>query len=88
MSAVTRECGAPPFAQRRWRQLRRRPRARMADDCGRGLVREGASVHARGGEAGGGAELSSRRMGAGEERLEKGAGPRRLAGGGGACSHR
>lgn len=60
----------------------------MADDCGRGLVREGASLHARGGEAGGGAELSSLRMGAGEERLEKGAGPRRRAGGGGAWSHR
>lgn len=37
VSAVTRECGALPFAQRRWRQLRRRPRARMASDCGRGL---------------------------------------------------
>lgn len=74
MSAVTKECGTPPFAQRRWRPLRRRPRARMADDCGRGLVREGASVHARGGEAGGGAELSSLRMGAGEERLRKGRG--------------
>ncbi|KAM5198075.1 rab GTPase-binding effector protein 2 isoform 4-T4 [Hipposideros larvatus] len=60
----------------------------MAGDCGRGLVREGASMHARGGEAGGGAELSSRPMGAGEERQEKGAGPRRQGRGGGAWNHR
>ncbi|KAM5198073.1 rab GTPase-binding effector protein 2 isoform 2-T2 [Hipposideros larvatus] len=45
-------------------------------------------MHARGGEAGGGAELSSRPMGAGEERQEKGAGPRRQGRGGGAWNHR
>lgn len=59
VSAVTRECWNPPFARRRWRQLRRRPRARMAGDGGRRPVREGASMHARGGRAGGGAELGA-----------------------------
>lgn len=57
VSAVTRECGNPPFARRQWRQQRRRPRARMAGGGCRGPVREGLSVHARGGEAGGGAEF-------------------------------
>lgn len=38
----------------------------MAGDGGRGPVREDVSVHARGGKAGGGAELSSRRVGGGE----------------------
>lgn len=66
MSSVTWECGIPPFARRQWRQLRRRPQARMAGDGGRGPVREDGWVHARGGEAGGGAELGSRRVGGGE----------------------
>lgn len=59
-SAVTSECGNPPFARRRWRRLlRRRSRARRAGDGSRGLVREGASGPGRGGGAGGGAERGS-----------------------------
>lgn len=59
VSAVTRECWNPPFARRRWRQLRRRSPARMAGDGSRGPVREGASMHARGDGIGGGAELGA-----------------------------
>lgn len=84
VSAVTRQCGNPPFALRRWRQLRRRPRARMAGGDSRGPVREGASMHARGDEARGGAELRAGGWGGAEGSLEKGAGPRRQERGGGA----
>lgn len=83
VSAVTRQCGNPPFALRRWRQLRRRPRARMAGGDSRGPVREGASMHARGDEARGGAELRAGGWGGAEGSLEKGAGPRRQERGGG-----
>lgn len=84
VSAVTRECWNPPFAWRRWRQLRRRSRARMAGDGGRGLVREGASVHARGGGTRGVAELGAGgvgvvrgdwRKGRGHAARREGAGP-------------
>ncbi|XP_031543334.1 rab GTPase-binding effector protein 2 isoform X2 [Vicugna pacos] len=60
VSAVTRECGNPPFARRRWRQLRRRPRARMTGGGSREPVRDvlgpqpqdGAEVEAESGELG------------------------------------
>lgn len=81
MSAVTREYGTPPFARRRWRQLRRRPRARTACDDSRGLVSKDASVHERSGKGGGGAELSSRQMGGSEGIPEIGAGSGATGGG-------
>lgn len=83
MSSVTWECGIPPFARRQWRQLRRRPRARMAGDGGRGPVREDASVHARGGKPEAGPSSAAGGWG-----LVRGGGGGETGERGGVCKHR
>lgn len=82
VSAVTRECGNPPLALRRWLQLRRRPRSRTGGCGDREPVCEGASVHAGSCVSGGGASSAARRWGMDRGDWERGRGHASEKGGG------